>query len=173
MKKEDKKQLIENIGTELQKYPYIYVVDLEGLNSVDTAKLRRLCFKKEVKLLVVKNALLKKAMESMDKDFSEIYPTFKGQTSLMLSNVNNTPAKLIKEFRDKKEKPILKSAYVEEEFYIGDRCLTELTTIKSKNELIAEVMSALMSPAKNIIGALQSGGNTISGVLQTLSEKSE
>ena len=173
MKKEDKKQLIENIGTELQKYPYIYVVDLEGLNSVDTAKLRRLCFKKEVKLLVVKNALLKKAMENLDKDFSEIYPTFKGQTSLMLSNVNNTPAKLIKEFRDKKEKPILKSAYVEEEFYIGDKCLTELTTIKSKNELIAEVMSALMSPAKNIIGALQSGGNTISGVLQTLSEKSE
>lgn len=174
MKKEDKGKLIENIGTQLRQYPYMYVVDLEGLNSVDTATLRRLCFKKEIKLLVVKNALLKKAMENLDTDYSEIFSTFKGQTSLMLSNVNNAPAKLIQEFRkNKKEKPLLKSAYVEEEFYIGDKCLVELTTIKSKNELIADVISALMSPAKNVIGALQSGGNTLSGVLKTLSEKSE
>jgi large subunit ribosomal protein L10 len=173
MKKEDKGKLIESIGAEIKKYPYLYVVDLEGLNSVDTAKLRRLCFKREVKLLVVKNALLKKAMESLDTDYSEIFSTFKGQTSLMLSSVNNAPAKLIKEFRDKKDKPILKSAYVEEEFYIGDKCLQDLTTIKSKNELIAEIMSALMSPAKNVIGALQSSGNTLTGVLKTLSERPE
>lgn len=154
MKKEDKGKLIEVIGAELQKYPYVYVVDLEGLNSVDTAKLRRLCFKREIKLIVVKNALLKKAMDNLDMDYSSMYSTLKGQTSLMLSNVNNAPAKLIKEFRAKSEKPLLKSAYVEEEFYIGDEHLNELVAIKSKNELIADVVSALLSPIRNVIGAL-------------------
>lgn len=156
MKKEDKGRLIETIGAELQKYPYVYVVDLEGLNSVDTAKLRRACFKKEVKLIVVKNALLKKAMDSVDMDYSQMYPTLKGQTSLMLSSVNNAPAKLIKEFRAKSERPLLKSAYVEEEFYIGDEHLAELVAIKSRTEMIADIVAALMSPAQNVIGALQS-----------------
>ena len=158
MKKEDKGKLIENIGQRLKEYPYLYVVDLEGLNAKDTAKLRSQCFKKEIKLMVVKNAFLKKAIEGLeDKDFSELIPTFKGQTSLMLSKVNNAPAKLIKEFRnqkDKKEKPILKSAFVEDEFYIGDEHLKELVAIKSKNEMIADIMSALLSPIRNIIGGL-------------------
>ena len=157
MRKEDKGRLIENIVQQLKEYPYLYVVDLEGLNAKDTATLRRMCFKKEIKLLVVKNAFLKKAVENAGLDYSEMLPTFKGQTSLMLSKINNAPAKLIKEFRnqkDKKEKPLLKSAYVEEEFYIGDEHLNELVAIKSKNELIADVISALLSPIRNVIGAL-------------------
>ncbi len=173
MRKEDKGKLIESIGAELQKYPYVYVVDLEGLNSVDTAKLRRLCFKREVKLIVVKNALLRKAMDNLDIDYSEMYPTFKGQTSIMLSSTNNAPAKLIKEFRAKSEKPVLKSAFVEEEFYIGDENLDNLVAIKSKSELIADIIAALQSPAQNVIRALQSSGNTISGVLKTLEERGE
>ena len=172
MRKEDKGKLIESIGAELQKYPYVYVVDLEGLNSVDTAKLRRLCFKREVKLIVVKNALLRKAMDNLDIDYSEMYPTFKG-TSIMLSSTNNAPAKLIKEFRAKSEKPVLKSAFVEEEFYIGDENLDSLVAIKSKSELIADIIAALQSPAQNVIRALQSSGNTISGVLKTLEERGE
>lgn len=157
MKREDKGKLIEMIGQQIKEYPYLYVVDLEGLDAKDTAALRRACFKKEIKLLVVKNAFLKKAVESLEMDYSQILPTFKGQTSLMLSKVNNAPAKLIKEFRnqkDKKEKPLLKSAYVEEEFYIGDEHLNELVAIKSKNELIADVISALLSPIRNVVSAL-------------------
>src|SRR5690554_2341056 len=173
MRKEDKGQLIESIGTEISKYPYIYLVDIEGLNSVNTAKLRRLCFRREVKLMVVKNTLLRKAMENSGIDYSELFPALNGCTSIMLSNVNNLPAKLIKEFRASSPKPVLKAAYVEESFYVGEHHLDALLTIKSKNELVADVIAALLSPAKNVIGALQSGGNTLSGVLKTLSEKAE
>ncbi|MDR1847737.1 MAG: 50S ribosomal protein L10 [Bacteroidales bacterium] len=173
MRKEDKGQLIESIGAEIAKYPYVYLVDIEGLNSVDTAKLRRLCFRREVKLLVVKNKLLIKAMEKSNIDYSELFSACKGTTSLMLSNVNNAPAKLIKDFRASSEKPLLKAAYVEESFYLGDACLQDLLTIKSKNELVADIIAALLSPAKNIVSALQSGANTLSGVVKTLSEKSE
>ncbi|MBP1629716.1 MAG: ribosomal protein [Bacteroidetes bacterium] len=173
MRKEDKGQLIESIGVELSKYPYLYLVDIEGLSSVNTAKLRRLCFRREVKLMVVKNTLLRKAMENSGIDYTEIFPALNGSTSIMLSNVNNLPAKLIKEFRTSCPKPVLKAAYVEESFYLGENNLDALINIKSKNELVADVIAALLSPAKNVIGALQSGGNTLSGVLKTLSEKAE
>ena len=171
MRKEEKSQLIEAIGNEIANYPYLYFVDIEGLNAVDTAKLRKLCYKNQVKLLVVKNTLLIKALEKSEVDYSELFPTFKGSTSVMLSNVNNAPAKLIKSFRNNSEKPLLKSAYVEEGFYVA--ALDSLIAIKSKNELIADIVSALQSPAKNVIGALQSGGNTLSGVIKTLSERPE
>ncbi len=157
MRKEDKGRLIESIGQHLKEYPYLYAVDTEGLNAKDTAALRRMCFKRDIKLLVVKNSFLKKAVESSGLGYEELIPTFKGQTSLMLSKVNNAPAKLIKEFRnqkEKKEKPLLKSAYVEEEFYIGDEHLNTLVAIKSKNEMIADVISALLSPMRNIISGL-------------------
>ena len=173
MRKEEKTQLIENIGNEIAKYSYLYFVDIEGLNSVATAKLRKLCYRNEVKLLVVKNTLLKKALEKSGFDYSELFSTFKGSTSVMLSNVNNAPAMLIKSFRNSNDKPVLKSAYVEESFYVGDGALEELIAIKSKNELIADVIAALQSPIKNVIGALQSGGNTLSGVIKTLSERPE
>ncbi len=173
MRKEEKTQLIETIGNEIAKYSYLYFVDIDGLNSVDTAKLRKLCYRNEVKLFVVKNTLLIKALEKSGVDYSELFPTFKGSTSVMLSNVNNAPAKLIKSFRNNNDKPVLKSAYVEEGFYIGDAALDELIAIKSKNELIADIVAALQSPAKNVIGALQSAGSTLSGVMKTLSEKPE
>ncbi|HHT03950.1 MAG TPA: 50S ribosomal protein L10 [Bacteroidales bacterium] len=173
MIKEDKGQLIESIGVELSNFPYLYLVDIAGLDSVNTAKLRRLCFRREVKLLTVKNTLLRKAMEKSEIDYSELFSVLNGSTSIMLSNVNNVPAKLIKDFRVSSKKPILKAAYVEESFYIGDENLDVLINIKSKKELIADIIAALESPAKNVIGALQSGGNTLSGVLKTLSEKAE
>ena len=128
-------------------------------------------------MIVVKNTLLIKAMEKSGMDFSELFPVIKGETSIMLANVNNAPAKLIKDFRtnNAKEtnKPILKGAYVEESFYIGDENLDVLVNIKSKNELIADVVALLQSPIKNVVSGLQSAGNTICGVLETLSEKAE
>ncbi|MDD2529709.1 MAG: 50S ribosomal protein L10 [Bacteroidales bacterium] len=172
MIKEDKGKLIESIGEELSNYPYLYLVDVAGLNSVDTARLRRMCFRREVKLMTVKNTLLRKAMEKSGIDYSEIFPALQGSTSIMLSNVNNLPAKLIKEFRTTNPKPVLKAAYVES-FYLGDSNLDVLINIKSKVELIADIIAALQSPVKNVIGALQSGGGTIAGVLKTLSEKTE
>jgi large subunit ribosomal protein L10 len=173
MRKEDKGLLIESIGAEIAKYPYVYLVDIEGLNSADTVKLRKLCFRREVKLLVVKNKLLIKAMEKSSIDYSELFSACKGSTSIMLSNVNNAPAKLIKDFRASSEKPLLKAAYVEESFYMGDECLNELIAIKSKNELVADIIAALMSPVRNVISSLQSSANTLSGIVKTLSEKAE
>jgi len=143
------------------------------LNSEKSADLRRLCFKKDVKLVVVKNTLLKKAMEKTDKDFESLYEVMKGNTSLMFAEAGNAPAKLIKEFRTDSEKPILKGAYIEDVVYLGDDQLEFLANIKSKNELIGDIIMLLQSPAKYVIGALQSGGQKISGILETLSERAE
>lgn len=171
MRKEEKSQLIDTLTEQLSNYNNIYITDISDLNVEVTSKLRRLCFKKDVKLIVVKNTLLRKAMERTDKDFSALYGSLKGATSIMLSEVNNEPAKLIKEFRKTSAKPILKGAYVEEMAFIGDQNLDALVSIKSKNELIADIILALKSPAINVVSALQSGGHKLSGVLKTLSER--
>ena len=174
MRKEQKDQLIDALCEEIKAYPHLYIADIGGLNSVQTSKLRRSAFRKEVKLEVVKNTLLIKAMEKSGFDYSELFPVIKGESSIMLSNINNAPAKLIKEFRANEKnvaKPVLKGAYVEECFYIGEEHLDALVNIKSKNELIADVIALLQSPAKNVISQLQSAGNTITGVLKTLEEK--
>lgn len=171
MRKEEKSQLIDTLTEQLSNYNNIYITDISDLNVEVTSKLRRLCFKKDVKLIVVKNTLLRKAMERTDKDFSALYSSLKGATSIMLSEVNNEPAKLIKEFRKTSAKPILKGAYVEEMSFIGDQNLDALVSIKSKNELIADIILALKSPAINVVSALQSGGHKLSGVLKTLSER--
>ena len=173
MRKEQKAQLIDSLYEQVSSYPHLYIADIGGLDSVQTSKLRRLAFRREVKLVVVKNTLLIKALERTGIDYSELYPVIKGETAIMLSNSNNAPAKLIKEFRASAAKPILKGAYVEESFYVGDENLETLVNIKSKNELIADVVALLQSPIKNVVSALQSGGNTLSGVLKTLSEKPE
>ena len=173
MRKEQKAQLIDSLYEQVSSYPHLYIADIGGLDSVQTSKLRRLAFRREVKLVVVKNTLLIKALERTGVDYSELYPVIKGETAIMLSNSNNAPAKLIKEFRASAAKPILKGAYVEESFYVGDENLETLVNIKSKNELIADVVALLQSPIKNVVSALQSGGNTLSGVLKTLSEKPE
>lgn len=171
MRKEEKSQLIDTLTEQLSNYNNIYITDISDLNVEVTSRLRRLCFKKDVKLIVVKNTLLRKAMERTDKDFSALYGSLKGATSIMLSEVNNEPAKLIKEFRKTSAKPILKGAYVEEMAFIGDQNLDALVSIKSKNELIADIILALKSPAINVVSALQSGGQKLSGVLKTLSER--
>ena len=171
MKKEQKVQEIRNLTEELSSVKNLYLTDIAGLDAVQTTALRRACFKANIKLSVVKNTLLAKAMEASDKDFGNLHETLKGNTSLMFSEVGNTPAKLIKDFRKKSEKPILKGAYIEEAIYIGDDQIDALESIKSKEELIGEVITTLQSPAKNIISALQSGGSNISGILKTLSER--
>ena len=171
MRKEDKNQLIETLTEELKAAKYLYVTDISDMNVDKTSKLRRLCFKKEVKLVVVKNALLQKAMEKSGKDFGTLYDVLKGHTSIMIAEQGSTPAKLIKEFRKTSDKPKLKGAYIEEMTFIGDYQLDALIAIKTKNELIADVILALNTPARNVISALQSGGQILSGVLMTLSER--
>ena len=171
MKKEQKAQEIRNLTEELSSVKNLYLTDIAGLDAVQTTALRRACFKANIKLSVVKNTLLAKAMEASDKDFGNLHETLRGNTSLMFSELGNAPAKLIKDFRKKSEKPILKGAYVEEAIYIGDDQIDALESIKSKEELIGEVITILQSPANNIISALQSGGSNISGILKTLSER--
>ena len=169
MKKEDKNAIIAQLGEQLEQYTHFYITNIEGLNAEQTSALRRECFKKEVKLVVAKNTLLQKALEAKGID-EAIFAALKGNTALMLSNTGNAPAKLIKEFGSKNPKPVLKAAYVEESFYGADQ-LETLVSIKSKNELIADVIALLQSPAKNVLSALQSGGNTLQGVLTTLAER--
>ncbi len=173
MRKELKPEYVEQLTEMLNTKNVIYLADVGELNSTETSNLRRLCFKKEVKLLVVKNALLRIAIKNANIDFSEFNDLLKGYSAIMLSESSSAPAKVIKEFRKTAKKPILKGAYIEESFYIGDELLDTLCSIKSKDELIADVIALLQSPAKNVISALQSGGNKLSGILQTLSEKAE
>lgn len=173
MKKEDKNQLIETLAEQLRTAGSFYVTDTSGLNADTTSKLRRTCFKRNIRLQVVKNSLLHKAMERSGKQLDELFPVLHGPTSLMISEVANDPAKMIKEFRKSTQKPLLKGAYVEESVYIGDDQLDALINIKSKFELIGDLIGLLQSPSKNVISALQSGGSILSGVVKTLSEKPE
>ena len=171
MTREEKSVVIENITSKLAENNIIYLADISGLNAQQTSNLRRACFKANINLSVVKNSLLEKAMEKSDKDFGELPGTLKGNTSIMVSETGNAPAKVIKEFRKKSDRPLLKGAYIEEAIYIGDDQLNTLVDIKSKEELIGDIISILQSPAKNVISALQSGGNKLSGILTTLSER--
>lgn len=173
MKKVDKLAVIQSMTEQLNQSTNFYLADTSELNAEKTSQLRRLCFSRNVRLVVVKNTLLRKAMENAGKDYNELYEILKGSTSVMFSDTGNVPAKLIKDFRKKTERPILKGAYIEETVYIGDDQLDFLINIKSKNDLIADLIALLQSPAKNVLGALQSGGHILSGVLETLSEKSE
>lgn len=173
MRKEDKGVVIEQLTATLREYPNFYLTDIEAIDAETTSRLRRECFKREVKLVVVKNNLLKKALENVGGDFSSLHSALKGNTAVMFSQVANAPARLIKEFtKDTKGegKPQLKAAYVQESFYDASS-LEALVNVKSKNELIADVISLLESPAKNVISALQSSGQTIHGLLKTLEER--
>ena len=177
MKKEDKGRVIIELAEQLKQYPHVYLTDIEALNAEKTSKLRRECFKKEVKLIMVKNTLLIKAMESVEEtDYSELYGALKGNTAIMLANVANLPARLIKDFtKDVKKgvegKPKLKGAYVQECFYTAND-LEALATIKSKEEVLGDLIGLLQSPAKNVISALQSnGGQKIHGILKALEER--
>ncbi len=171
MTREEKSQVIQDLTAKLADTSTIYLADISGLDATTTSNLRRACFKADVQLSVIKNTLLAKAMEASDKDFGDLPSVLKGNTSMLVAEAANAPAKLIKEFRKKSDKPFLKGAYAEESVYIGDDQLDALVNIKSREELIGDIISLLQSPAKNVISALQSGGNKLSGILTTLSEK--
>nr|WP_321231498.1 50S ribosomal protein L10 [uncultured Psychroserpens sp.] len=171
MTREEKSQVIEELTAQLADNANIYLADISGLNAGSTSDLRRACYKADVQLNVVKNTLLTKAMEASDRDFGDLPSVLKGNTSVMYSETGNAPAKVIKNFRKKSEKPLLKGAFIEEAVYIGDDQLDMLVDIKSKEELIGEIIGLLQSPAKNVISALKSGGGTIAGIIKTLSEK--
>ena len=172
MKKEVKDTIIVELGEKLKEFPHFYLVDLTGLNAGATSALRRKCFKNEIKMVVVKNTLLRKAIDASDVDYEPLYDSLKGSTAVMFTQTANVPAKLLKEYQ-KEGIPALKAAYAEESIYVGADKLAELAALKSKNEVIAEIVALLQSPAKNVVSALQSGANTIHGVLKTLGERPE
>jgi len=171
MKQEQKSLIIDEIAKDLANYPNVYITDISGFTVETVNQLRRLCFKRDIKLKVVKNTLLKRAMDQSDIDYSEVYPALEGSTSVMLSNIGNAPARLIKEFRAKNKKPIIKAAFIETAAYFGDENLENLCNIKSREELIGDIIGLLQSPAKNVISALQSGGGKLAGIVKTLSER--
>jgi len=171
MKSSEKQVIINNLQEQIDSYNHFYLTDISGLNAEDTSDLRRLCFKQEVKLVVVKNTLLRRALENSEKNSEELYVALKGNTSVMFTENGNVPAKLIKEFSKKRKKPVLKAAYVEESIYLGADQLDVLVAVKTKNELIADVVALLQSPMTTLLGQLKSGGNIIHGVLDTLKEK--
>ncbi len=172
MKKEDKSIIIDKISANLQEYEHFYLTDIASLDAQKTSSLRRECSSKNIMLMVVKNTLLRKAFEKQGINFEELFPLLKGNTAIMFTRDANAPAKLIEKYnKDKQTVPALKGAYVQESFFVGANTLKDLVNIKSKAELIGEVITILQSPAKNVISALQSGGTILHGVLQTLSEK--
>lgn len=173
MTKEEKNQFIDVLDKSIQENSNFYLADISGLTAEESSALRRLCFKREVSLQVVKNTLLKKALERNDSNFEDLYDVLKGNTSIMFTDVANAPAKVIKEFRKKHDKPVFKAAHLDEAFYIGEEYLDTLSDLKSKDELIADIIMLLQSPAKNVISSLQSGGSTLSGIVKTLSERAE
>ncbi len=174
MKKEAKDTIIVDLGQKLKDFPHFYLVDVTGMNAEATSDFRRKCFKQQIKMVVVKNTLLHKALEASDVDFSDLYGSLKGNTAVLFCETANVPAKLLKDKEIAKAgTPSLKAAYAEEGLFVGADKLDELSSIKSKNEVIADVVALLQSPAKNVVSALQSGANTIHGVLKTLGERAE
>lgn len=171
MKREEKQVVIEEVAGLLREYSHFYVTDITALNAQETSDLRRICYNSDIKLLMVKNKLMIKALESIGGHYSGIYSALKGTSAIMFSNTGNAPAKLIKEIRRTKEKPLIKGAYVEESIFLGDAQLDNLASLKSKDELVGDIIGLLQSPAKNVVSALQSGGSILHGILKTLSEK--
>ncbi|MEJ6736247.1 MAG: 50S ribosomal protein L10 [Flavobacteriales bacterium] len=173
MTREEKNDAIEVLTGKLNDANIFYLADIDGLDAETSSNLRRSCFKDNVQLEVVKNTLLRKALEKAEGEYTELYDTLKGNTSIMFSTVGNSPAKIIKDFRKKSERPLLKGAFIEEAIFIGDEHLDALVAIKSKEELLGDIITLLQSPAKNVISALQSSGGKIAGIVNTLSEKPE
>ena len=171
MKREEKDQIIDSIVDNLSKYSNFYITDISNLTVEKTNQLRRLCFEKNVRINVAKNSLIRKALERMEGDYSPMFVALKGSTAIMYCDTGNTPAKVIKEFRKTSDRPVLKGAWIDSSVFIGDNNVDALVSLKSKAELIADVIALLQSPAKNVISALQSGGQKLSGILKTLEER--
>jgi large subunit ribosomal protein L10 len=174
MNKEEKNKMIDSLSIMLKENPHFYLTDTSGLTVEKINKLRRLCFQKNIKMLVVKNTLLRKAMQKTNVAYNPLHDTLKGNTTILFSTVASDPAKVIKAFRSEgNEKPMLKSAFVEESIYIGHNHLEALASIKSKNEMIGEIIASLQSQAKNVLSGLLSGKNKIAGILRTLETKTK
>lgn len=173
MTKEEKNQFVDSLTEKLNNANVFYLADIAGLDAENSSRLRRTCFNGNIQMEVVKNSLLKKAMERAEGNYDELYVSLKGNTSIMFAETGNGPAKMIKEFRKKSEKPILKGAFIDQSIFIGDSSLDALVALKSKEELIGEIIGLLQSPAKNVVSALKSSGGKIAGIVKTLSEKPE
>jgi large subunit ribosomal protein L10 len=171
MTREEKSRVIEDLTAQLAGTNVVYIADISGLNAETTSNLRRACFKAGIELAVVKNTLLEKAMEASDNDYGDLPSVLKGNTSILIAENGNSPAKIIKEFRKKSDKPVLKGAYIHQAVFIGDNQLDALIALKSKDEVIGEIIGLLQSPAKNVVSALKSSGGKLAGILKTLSEK--
>ena len=173
MKKEVKDQVIAEIAALLKQYPNFYVTDIAGLNAENTSKLRRECFEQGIKLAVVKNTLFNKVIkDSGNAELALLSDILKGNTAIMYAESPNAPAKLIKKYNKAgSEKPALKGAYVQECAFVGADRLEELVTIKSREELIGDIIGLLQSPVRNVISALEGAGGKIAGIVKTLSEK--
>lgn len=171
MTREEKSRVIEDLTAQLANTNVIYLADISGLDAETTSNLRRSCFKAGIQLNVVKNTLLEKAMEASENNYGDLPSVLAGNTSIMIATNGNAPAKVIKEFRKKSDKPLLKGAFIDQAIFIGDNQLDALVALKSKEEMIGEVIGLLQSPAKNVISALKSGGSTIAGLVKTLSER--
>ncbi len=173
MRREEKANIVAELTEKFNNSNFFYVADSSELNVEDVNALRRMCFEQGIELRVTKNTLVKKALDASDKSFDDLYEVLKGPTSLMFTDTSNAPAKLIKEFRKKKEKPVLKAAYIDSDVFIGDDQLGTLADLKSKEELVGEIIGLLQSPAKNVISALQSGKSTLAGLIKTLADRPE
>jgi large subunit ribosomal protein L10 len=171
MNKEEKHDLVLALTEQIKEYGNFYITDTSNLTVAKINDIRRKCFESDIKMQVTKNSLIRKAMEAVDGDFSEMYDVLKGASSIMFSKSGTAPAKLIKDLRKKGDKPVLKAAYIDTAVFIGDNQLDALVALKSKEQLIGEIIGLLQSPAKNVIGALQSGGNKLAGIVKTLQER--
>ncbi len=172
MTREEKKVIIDTLAEKLNAYPHFYLTDISGLNAEQTANLRKQCFEKKINLMVVKNTLFTKALEQVEKADAELVAVLEGSSAVMFTESSKAPAQLIKEFRKKNPKPLLKGAYVQESIYIGEASLEDLVNIKSREELIGDIIGLLQSPAKNVISALQgAAGQKIAGLVKSLEER--
>ncbi len=171
MTKEEKHELVIALTEQMKDYGNFYITDTSDLSVAKINDIRRKCFESEITMQVAKNSLIKKAMEAAGGDFSPIFDVLKGSSSILFSKSGTAPAKLIKQLRKKGEKPILKAAYIQEAVFIGDNQLDTLINLKTKEQLVGEIIGLLQSPAKNVVSALQSGGNIIAGVVKTLQER--
>jgi large subunit ribosomal protein L10 len=173
MTRDEKNQIIDSLVGTLSTYSSFYITDIGSLNSEKTSKLRRLCFSKNVQIKVAKNSLIRKALGKMEGDYEQMLPTLKGSSAILIAEIPNVPAKVIKEFRKGSDKPVLKSAYIDTAIFVGDNMLDSLASLKSKQELVGDIVGLLQSPAKNVISALKSGGGKLAGILKTLEERGE